>query len=76
MIAVLDNSKNIRSNIGEDSFLDNFLITPKLMKKKTLSIIRNPRKNVDFILRLSEKKFNKWKKLWPWLKRNQIPGLE
>ena len=56
MIAVFDNSKNIRSNIGEDSFLDNFFNYAKINEKKTLSIIRNPRKNVDFILRLSGKK--------------------
>ena len=73
MIAVLDNSKNIRSNIGEDSFLDNFFNYAKINEKKTLSIIRNPRKNVDFILRLSgKKKFNKWKKLWLlWLKQEK-----
>ncbi len=74
MIAVIDNSKQIRSNIGEDSFLDNFFNYTKINEQKTLSIIRNPKKNVDFILRLSgKKKFNKWKKLWLMWKKQKKP---
>ena len=74
MIAIMDNSKKIRSNIGEDSFLDNFFNYAKLNETKTIKIIKNPNKNVDFILKLSgKKKFNKWKKLWILWKRQEKP---
>jgi|TARA_Y100000389_G_C17466896_1_gene526480 hypothetical protein len=74
MIAVMDNAKQIRSNIGEDSFLDNFFNFTKIDEKKTLSIIKNPKKNIDFILKLSgKKKFNKWKKLWLLWKKQEKP---
>ena len=74
MIAIMDNSKKIRSNIGEDSFLDNFFNYAKLNETKTIKIIKKKNKNVDFILKLSgKKKFNKWKKLWILWKRQEKP---
>ena len=74
MIAVMDNSKKIRSNIGEDSFLDNFFNYAKINEAKTIKIIKNPKKNIDFILNLSgKKKFNKWKKLWELWKKQKKP---
>ena len=74
MIAAMDNSKKIRSNIGEDSFLDNFFNFAKINETKTINIIKNPKKNINFILNLSgKKKFNKWKKLWQLWKKQKKP---